>query len=66
VGVAVASKLFFTVAPANIFQAISYRISSFFSTYAPWSWVGLGVLALIIMLVLVRRFFSFNIAVRKN
>lgn len=66
VGVAVASKLFFTVVPANIFQAIFFRTSSFFTTYAPWSWIGLVVLFSAILIVLVRRFFSFNIAMRKK
>lgn len=65
VGVAVATKLFFTVVPANIFQAISYRISSFLSAYAPWSWIGLGVLAFIILVMILRRFVSLNISVRK-
>ena len=66
IGIAVATKLFFTVVPANIFQAILFRTSSFFKTYAPWSWVGLIVLLAAVLLALVRRFFSFNIAVRKN
>lgn len=66
VGIAVASKLFFTVVPANIFQAILFRTSSFFTTNAPWSWVGLAVLLATILLALVRRFFSFNIAVRRQ
>ena len=66
VSVAVASKLFFTVVPANIFQAILFRVSSFFTTNSPWSWVGLAVLIGGILLVLFRRFFSFNIAVRKT
>ncbi|MCR4330802.1 MAG: hypothetical protein NUV49_02895 [Patescibacteria group bacterium] len=66
VGVAVATKLYFTLVPANIFQAISYRVSSFFSAYAPWSWVGLGLILFILLVLIVRKFFSFNIAVRKN
>ena len=65
VGVAVATKLFFTVVPANIWQAIGYRVSSFFATYSPWSWGGVGLIALIILVVTIRRFFSFNIAMRK-
>src|SRR3989344_9666383 len=65
VGVAVASKLFFTVVPANIWQAIGYRVSAFFATYSPWSWGGVGLIALIILVVTIRRFFSFNIAMRK-
>lgn len=65
VGVAVATKLYFTLVPANIFQAIGFRISSFFETYSPWSWGGLGLIVLIVLFVIFRRFFSFNIAVRK-
>ena len=68
VGVAVASKLFFTVAPANIFQATLYRVSSFFNTYEPWSWVGLAVVLLFIFAIIFKRFFSFHfhIAVKEK
>lgn len=66
VGVAVATKLYFTLVPANIFQAISFRISSFFETYSPWSWGALGFIMLVVLFMIVRRFFSFNIAVRKQ
>jgi len=66
VGVAVATKLYFTLIPANLFQAIGFRVSAFFGTYSPWSWGGLGLVILIALFVIVRRFFSFNIAVRKQ
>ena len=66
VGVAVATKLFFTLVPANIFQAIVFRVSSFFETYSPWSWGGLGLVVLIALFVIFRKFFSFNIAVKKQ
>lgn len=65
VGVAVATKLFFTVVPANIFQAVIYRVSSFFNTNSPWSYIGLGVVLFILAVFLFRKFFSFNIGVRK-
>jgi hypothetical protein len=66
VGVAVATKLFFTAVPANMFQAVLYRVSSFFTIYAPWSWIGLITVICAALLFLIRRFFSFNIAVRKK
>ncbi len=66
VGIAVASKLYFTTAPANMWQAIGYRTSAFFETYSPWSWVGLGVAGFIILILLIRRFVSFDIALRKK
>src|SRR3989344_3728150 len=66
VGVAVATKLYFTLIPANLFQAISFRVSSFFETYSPWSWGGLGLVIIVILFGLFRRFFSFNVAMRKK
>lgn len=66
VGVAVASKLFFTVVPANIWQAAGYRVSAFFNAYSPWPWIGLGLVIVTILFLLFKKFFSFNIAVRKE
>jgi len=66
VGVAVATKLYFTLIPANLFQAISFRVSSFFETYSPWSWGGLGLVIIVILFGLFRRFFSFNVAMREK
>lgn len=66
VGVAVGTRLFLTVVPANIFQAITYRTSSFFSTYSPWTYIGLGIVLFIILILLFRKFFSFNIGVRNK
>lgn len=66
VGVAVATKLYFNVVHANIWEAITYRISAFLTTYAPWSWVGLGLGVFVLLGFVLRRFFSFNISVRRN
>ena len=66
VGVAVASKLFFTVVPANIWQAMGYRISAFFDAYSPWPWIGSGLIAIIALLALLKRFFLFNVVMRKK
>lgn len=65
VGIAVATKLFFTLVPANIFQAISYRVASIYNAYRPWSWLVPLLATLFILLMILRRFVSFNIAVRK-
>jgi hypothetical protein len=66
VGVAVATKLYFTVVHANIWEAMTYRMSSFFNTYAPWSWIVFGTILSVIILVLLSRFFSFNISVKQK
>lgn len=61
IGVAAATKTYFSVAPANILQAITYRISSFFAIYAPWTYVVLAVLAGAIVIVILRKFFKFQV-----
>lgn len=66
VGVAVATKLYFTVVHANMWEAITYRISAFFTTYAPWSWIGLGITLFVIACFAFVKFFSLNISVRKK
>ena len=66
VGIAVATKLFFTVIPANMFQALSHRFMTFMEGYTPWSWVVLGVFGLIIFLLILRRFISFNVSFKKG
>lgn len=65
VGIAVATKLFFTVAPASIWQAVLHRVSAFFRMRSPWSWIGLGVTLFVVLVFLFRKFFSFNIGVKK-
>jgi len=45
IGVAAASKLYFTIAPANFIQGVYYRVVSFWSTYAPWTSIVGGVVA---------------------
>lgn len=64
VGVAVATKLYFTVVPANIWQAFIYRMSAFMNTYAPWTWVGLSSVLGLLFVFFLTRFFSFNVALK--
>ncbi len=66
VGVAVATKLYFTVVYANLWQAITYRVAAFFTAYAPWSWIALGATLLIVFWFILSRFVSFNISFRKT
>ena len=63
VGVAAATKLYFTVTPANFFVGIYYRIGSLLKLYSPWSYVVLTVIIAALLIILFRRFFSFNIGV---
>ena len=66
IGVAAATKTYFTVAPANIWQAMYYRISSYFATHAPWSYVVLAVTVTAIIIAIFRKFFAFNINIKKK
>src|SRR3989338_4663466 len=61
VGIAAATKLYFTVAPANIFVGIYYRLDSLYKLYSPWSYVISAIVIAALLVVILRRFFSFNI-----
>ena len=66
VGVAAASKLYFTVSPANIFLGIYYKTASLIQRTSPWGYIILGLLVLIILFAVLRRFISLNISFRKK
>jgi len=66
IGIAAAAKLNFTVAPANFLQGVYWRALHFWNKFTPWTYVALVILAGAALLVVVRRFFSFNIGVRKK
>ncbi|MBZ9572460.1 hypothetical protein KJA15_03960 [Patescibacteria group bacterium] len=66
IGVAAATKTYFTVVPANIWQAIIWRVSSFFTMYAPWTYVVLAIVITAVIIVIFRKHFAFKIAIRKK
>ena len=66
IGVAAATKLYFTVAPANIFVGIYYRIASLATLYSPWSYIVSAIVIAALLIAILRRFISFNIGIRKK
>ena len=66
IGVAAAVKLYFTVVPSNIFQAIYHRIHSFFTLYAPWTWIVLVMIIAATVITIFRRIFRFQIRISKK
>ncbi|KKU85817.1 MAG: hypothetical protein A2667_00665 [Candidatus Wildermuthbacteria bacterium RIFCSPHIGHO2_01_FULL_47_27] len=66
IGVAAATKTYFTVIPANIWQAIYYKTTSFFTIYAPWTYVVLAMIGAAIIITIFRKFFAFQIGIRKK
>ena len=66
IGVAAATKTYFSIIPANIWQAMYYKTSSFFTIYAPWTYVVLAVLIAAIIIAIFKKFFAFQIGIRKK
>jgi len=62
IGVAAAAKLYFTVAPANIFQGIYYRFISLYSRYHPWDTIILALIFAALVLRFISKRFKFQIA----
>ncbi len=66
IGVAAATKTYFSIIPANIWQAMYYKTSSFFVMYTPWTYVVLAIVIAAIIIVIFRKYFAFQIAIRKK
>lgn len=66
VGVAAATKLFFTVKPSNVFSAWLLRISNFFEDGAPWSYLIPSVIVALILLYLVRRYIRVRLSIERR
>lgn len=64
VGVAAATKLYFTVIPSNVWQAIYFRFLSLWTRYVPWNWIVLGLALVAVLIVIFRKFFKFDIGVK--
>ncbi len=66
IGVAAATKLWFTVAPSNIFTAMYYRTMALFRDYKPWSQIVLSLIIVATLLVVIKNKFSFQLSVGKK
>jgi len=62
IGVAAATQLWFTVAPANFFQGIYYRFISFYAHYHPWDTIILAIIFALLILRFVGKRFKIQIA----
>jgi len=66
IGVAAATKLYFTVRPANVFVAITNSIANFFTRNAPVSYVVLAVLVLGLLVFFVQRRIRIDIRIARK
>lgn len=62
IGVAAAAKLYFTIAPSNIFQGIYYRFLNLYSHYHPWDTIILAIIFIIALILLFKKCFKIQIA----
>jgi len=61
VGIAAASKLYFTVAPANLITGIYYRVLSFWKEYQPWTDRISRFVIIVLVVIVFSRFFKIEI-----
>lgn len=61
IGIAAASKLYFTVEPANYFQAIYYKIISFWNEYQPWTGRITITVAILAIIAVAKKYINIDI-----
>ena len=66
IGIAAATKLYFTVAPSNIFEGIYYRVLSLYNQYRPYSTALLVFIGVLILYFLFKRFFQLDLTIKKK
>lgn len=66
IGVAAATKIYFTVKAGTVLGAFTERVRSLMTTYSPISFIILGILALIILIFLFRKFFRVRFKIEKK
>lgn len=62
IGVAAATKLYFKIVPANIWQGIYYRFIFLYSRYHPWDTIVLAMIFIALFLRFIVKRFKFQIA----
>jgi len=66
IGVAAATKLYFTVKPANAFVAITNSIANFFTRNAPYSYIVPGVIVFGLLIFFLRRRIRVDIRIARK
>lgn len=66
VGVAAASKLYFTISPANMIEGVYYRAISLWNVYEPWTSRGAYLLGGVCALLLFKKYFRIELNSNKK
>ena len=66
VGVAAASKLYFTIEPANTLEGIYFRIKSIWINNQPWTNILAGAVVIFALISILRRYINVDINIGKK
>lgn len=66
VGIAAASKLYFSIIPATLWQGYYYKLLDFWHRNLPWTNIILIAVVLLIIILVLRKYFTFNIGVGRK
>jgi len=66
IGIAAATKLYFTVKPANVFAGVANSIANFFTRNAPGSYIVLGIIVLGLAVFFLRRRIRIDIRIARK
>ncbi len=64
VGIAAAAKLYFTIVPGNILEGIYFKLLSMWDIYAPWPQVILGIIVVMGIILLGKKYLNIQINVK--
>lgn len=65
IGIAAASKLYFTVVPANFLSGIYYKTVSIWKIYYPLPQIVLGIVILLLIILFFRKYFTLQVNLKK-
>lgn len=65
IGVAAASKLYFTVVPGSPIHAVYYKLQSLMRIYAPWPQRIITVVGIVVAVLILKRFLHIEVGVKK-
>lgn len=66
IGIAAATKLYFTIVPGNFFEGVYYKIVSFWNLYAPWPQRVAILIGILVAFGIAKRFFNIQIGFKNS
>ena len=66
INIAAATKLYFTVDPANIFQGLYYKAIGFWKEYSPWTNITAAFIVTFIIIYIFRKIFNIEVRLKRK